>query len=184
MINSNPNRYVVIDVETTGLSPSRGDRIIEVGALALEGVACAGEFHSLVNPGRRISSGARKINGITDAMLNSAPIPGDVFPALHQFIRDATLVAHNAQFDLGFLRNEFIRLRLDLPNRYRCTYKMSRRLYPHLRNHRLDTVYRHLFGAVNKNIKRHRALDDARLTARIWLRMTRYKQLEPNYFRV
>jgi DNA polymerase-3 subunit epsilon len=167
-----PSRYVVIDVETTGLSPSRGDRIIEVGALALEGGAYAGEFNSLVDAGRRISPGARKINGISDAMLKGAPGPSDVFPALHQFIEGATLVAHNAQFDLGFLRNEFKRLGLDLPNRYRCTYKMSRRLYPQLRNHQLDTVYRHLFGGMDNNTKRHRALDDARLTFKVWLRMT------------
>jgi DNA polymerase-3 subunit epsilon len=162
----------VIDVETTGLFPERGDRIVEVGALALAGEIYTGEFYSLINPGRPVSAPALKINGITDAMLKGKPGPGDIFPALHRFIKSATLVAHNARFDMGFLRNEFKNIGLDFPNRCRCTCKLSRRLYPHLPNHKLDTVYRHLFGGVEKTIERHRALDDARLTARLWLRMT------------
>jgi DNA polymerase-3 subunit epsilon len=163
--------YVAIDVETTGLSPNRGDRIIEVGALALQGDAVTGELCTLVNTGRRNSPGARKINGITRAMLKDSPAPADVFPALHRFIKGAILVAHNARFDLTFLWHEFKRLSLSLPNRHRCTFKLSRKLYPFLPNHQLDTVYQHLFGANDKTIQRHRARDDAWMTARIWQRM-------------
>jgi DNA polymerase III epsilon subunit-like protein len=78
--------YVAIDVETTGLSPNRGDRIIEVGALALQGDAVADEFCTLVNAGRRISPHAQKINGISHAMLKDSPAPADVFPAHQRFI--------------------------------------------------------------------------------------------------
>ena len=128
MLNTDPNRYVVIDVATTRRSPNRGDRIIKVGALALEGAAYAGEFHRLVDAGRRISLGAREVNGITDAMLEDAPMPDEVFPALHRFIKGAILVAHNARFDMAFLLNEFKRLGIAFPNRHRRTCELSCKL--------------------------------------------------------
>src|SRR3990170_3406395 len=104
------------------------------------------EFSTLIQAPVEIPFYASQINGITDEMLIGQPTPAEVFPALDAFIRDSILVAHNAQFDLGFLRYEFERLRISLPNRHICTLEMSRNRFPHLRNHKLETVYRHLIG--------------------------------------
>ncbi len=170
-IKSNRRRYVVLDVETTGFSPRRGDRIIEIGAVTLEGETVTNEFTSLINAGRPIPRTATKVHGIIRKMLADRPQPEEVFPAFARLIRNTTLIAHNAQFDLNFLRAEFRRLGLRLPNRHRCTLNLSRRLYPNLPNHKLGTICRHLFDDIDDTAVRHRALDDARLTARLWRRM-------------
>ena len=164
-------RYVVFDVETTGLSPVYGDRVIEIGAIAVEKKQIAGEFHSLVNVGKRIPFPAHQIHGITNDMLTGQPLPEEAFPRFHAFVGDGILVAHNARFDVGFLKYEFSRLGLGLSNKYLCTLEMSRRRFPRLRNHKLETVYRHLFREPIGAIQQHRALDDARMVARVWMEM-------------
>jgi DNA polymerase III subunit epsilon len=166
-------RYVIIDVETTGLRPGRGGRVIEVGAVAVESQEVVGEFHSLVRVNRSVPLQARRIHGISDAMLMGQPTAEEVFPRLRSFAGDAVFVAHNAVFDIRFLRHEFGRLGLDLPNRCLCTLEMSRRLFPQLRDHKLETVYRHLFRASSGVIQQHRALDDARMVAKVWMEMMR-----------
>ena len=161
----------MIDVETTGLSTSRGDRIIEIGAATIEQDQIKDEFHSLINIGKRIPLAARLIHGITNKMLTGQPKPEDVFPLFNEFIQDSVLVAHNARFDIGFLMQEFGRLGLVLGNKYRCTLEMSRARYPRLPNHRLETVYRHLCGKSNGESQAHRALGDAKMVAEIWMKM-------------
>lgn len=164
-------RFIVVDVETTGLSPSRGDRIIEIGAVALEEERVGDEFHSLIHVKKRIPLVAQQIHGITDEMLTGKPKADEVMPSFRKFIKDSALVAHNASFDMGFISHEFLRLGMGLSNPYHCTLELSRSLYPRLRNHKLETVYRHLFGRIPEQTMRHRALDDARLVVRIWLEM-------------
>lgn len=182
-------RYVAIDVETTGLYPGKGDRVIEVGAVALERGELMAEFTALIKVSRAIPANASRIHGITDSMLIGQPMPEEAFPALAAFIRDSTLVAHNAIFDMGFIRHEFERLKLRLTNRHICTLKMSRKLFPDLQNHKLETVHRHLIemngnNGINGDMMRepegsapcprkqtHRALDDARMVAAIWIAM-------------
>jgi len=83
------------------------------------------------------------------------------------------LVAHNAKFDVKFLRYELSRLGRRLSNRSICTLKLSKKRFPELPNHTLGTVARHVLGEVPPDLQRHRALDDARLTARVWLAMAR-----------
>lgn len=166
-----PGRHVVFDVETTGLYPHRGHRIIEIGALGIEGGQAISEFHSLVNIGKRIPLSVQRIHGITNEMLADQPSSAEVMSEFKKFIRSNTLVAHNAKFDMGFISREFLRLGMGLSNPYHCTLELSRSLYPRLRNHKLETVYRHLFGKLPEQIMRHRALDDARLVARIWQEM-------------
>ena len=167
-------RYVVLDVETTGLSPWRGDRVIEIGAVALEGGSVMAEFSTLIQVPVEVPFYASQINGITDEMLIGQPTPEEVFPAFDAFIRDSTLVAHNAPFDLGFLRREYKLLGTELHHRHICTLELSRSRLPHLRNHKLETVYRYLFKDAAAGIQAHRALDDARMVARIWLAMEDY----------
>jgi DNA polymerase-3 subunit epsilon len=165
------NRHVVVDVETTGLSAADGDRVIEIGAVNIQDREIVSEFATLIDPGVFIPWGVQRIHGITDEMLIGQPTPEQVIPLFNEFIRESVLVAHNAPFDLRFLRSEFARLRMRLPHRHICTLEMSRRRFPRLRDHKLETVYRHLLGDTAESGRRHRALDDARMTARIWLKM-------------
>ena len=160
---------VVVDVETTGLSAQRGHRIIEVGAVLLERGEIAAEFGSFIDPGRPVSPQAQQVHGISDEMLRGQPPLEEVMQDFRGFIGGYALVAHNAPFDLGFLRTEFARLGFGLVNRCHCTLQLSRRALPSLPNHRLETVARHLFGGLPADGQLHRALADARLTARVWL---------------
>jgi DNA polymerase-3 subunit epsilon len=161
-------RWVVVDLETTGFSPGR-DRVIEIGAVAGAGDRILDEFHSLIDPGRPVPWPAQRVHGISDAMLRGQPQPEEVLPRFFHFLGQSPLVAHNAPFDLGFLRSEFARLGFGLANRSHCTLQLSRRSLPSLPNHRLETVARHLFGRLDDGERLHRALADARLTARVWL---------------
>lgn len=162
-------RFIVFDLETTGFSAPRGDRIIEIGAVAVENGAPAAEFHALIDPGRPIPRAARRVHGITDAMVRGLPRFEAILPRFHAFIGQSALVAHNAPFDLTFLRHEFGRCGLGLPNFHHCTLQLCRRCLPQLPNHRLETVAEHLFGKADPRIALHRALADARLTAKVWV---------------
>lgn len=164
-------RYVAVDVETTGLLPRRGDRVIEIGAVSVQNQSIVEEFHSLIYTGKRIPLAARQIHGITNEILVGKPKPEEVFPRFRAFIGDNVLVAHNAEFDVGFLRHEFDRLGFGFNNRYVCTLEMSRACFPRLRDHKLQTVYRHLFKEPMGAIQQHRALDDARMVARLWVEL-------------
>lgn len=166
-------RFVAVDVETTGLSAKRGDRIIEIGAVAVEGMNLCEEFHCLINVKERIHWAAQQVHGITEEMLIGKPLAEAVMPEFMKFIADSALVAHNARFDMGFINNELLRLGMELTNPCHCTLKLSRSRYPKLLNHRLETVYRHLCGRIPGGAKRHRALDDARLVAKMWAEMMR-----------
>jgi DNA polymerase-3 subunit epsilon len=147
-------RYVALDVETTGFSPQNGDRVIEIGAVAIKDGCIAAEFSSLIDAGKRIPWQVQQVHGITNEMLSGEPRPDEVF-------------------DIGFLRHEFALLGMSLNNRSLCTLKMSRKLYPHLPNHKLETVSRYLFRESCEQMQMHRALDDAKLAAMIWLEMER-----------
>ncbi len=164
---------IVFDTETTGLSPRNGDRIIEIGAVKLENGVVVDEFQSLINPGRSIPYQAQAVHGISQAMLHDQPLPAEVFPEFYDFICSATLVAHNAPFDQRFLTAELNLLGLRTPNKIECTMKLSRRYLSQLPNHRLYTVYRHLGGVEDSSMKRHRALDDARMAAFVWLELNK-----------
>lgn len=167
------SRFIALDVETTGLSPRNSHRIIEIGAVSIDSGRITEEFESLVSVERQISPEVQRIHGISNEMLLNQPKFEEIFPQLQAFLKDSIIVAHNARFDLGFLRHEFGRLSHPLKNRSVCTLQMSRRMYPHLSNHKLDTVYRHLFGEIRTDIRWHRALDDARMAARIWMVMVK-----------
>jgi DNA polymerase III subunit epsilon len=166
-------RKVVVDVETTGFSALRGGRVIEIGAVAIESGRIVGELGTLIDTGAEISYGAFRVHGISEAMLRGKPGPEDVWPQVREFIGDADLVAHNSPFDSAFVRHELALLGHGLANHWHCTVRLARKRLPHLPNHRLDTVYRHLFGDFPPGAARHRALDDARHTAQIWLELTK-----------
>jgi len=164
-------RQIVIDVETTGLSVQRGGRVIEVGAVAIEHGVITAEFDTLINTGAEISYAAYRVHGISEQMLAGKPAPADVWTSFHSFVADGSLIAHNAPFDSAFVRHELGRVDITLQNQWQCTVRLARRRLPNLPNHRLDTVYRHLFGNIPEGVARHRALDDARMAARIWVEL-------------
>jgi len=113
--------YVVFDIETTGLYPKKGDCVIKIGAVAVKDGLMVEEFHSLINAPRKISRGAQKVHGITNEMLTREPSPKHVFPKFQAFMNGSVLVAHNARFDMSFLKAEFHRLGLGLSDRYQYT---------------------------------------------------------------
>lgn len=160
---------IAVDTETTGLSPLLGHRIIEIGAVRMENRMISESFHSLINCGRPISKVAERVHFITDDMLSGQPPPESVFKEFRSFIGNSLLVAHNARFDRSFLSYEFSRLGWRFQNRMMCTLKMSRRLLPDLPDYRLEAVAKHLLGSSAEDIILHRALEDAKLVARIWL---------------
>lgn len=165
-------RMIVVDVETSGLAIRQGGRVIEVGAVAIENNMITQEFESLIDSGAEISYGAYRVHGISPEMLRGQPQPDEVWGSFHAFAGAADFVAHNAPFDSSFIRHESTSLGIDLPNRWHCTLRLARQKLPQLANHKLDTVYRYLFGGLPESVRRHRALDDARMAARIWLELT------------
>jgi len=174
--NTGSIEAVAIDVETTGLSPACGHRVIEIAAVRVSGKGLGEAYHSLIDCGRKISPNARKVHGITDAMLRGQPLPELAFDNFRQFVGNSDLVAHNAAFDGAFLRHEFGRLGWQFNNRMHCTLAMSRRHFSDLADHRLETVLRHLFPGEGETLRPHRALDDARAAGRIWLAIQKHRE--------
>lgn len=162
--------YVIFDVETTGLSPLNGDKIIEIAAIRLKENKIVETFESLINPGRGIPIEAQRVHGITPELVMNAPTAEEVLPQMISFIGGACLVGHNIKFDLDFLCYELSlagrRLRDETPAL--DTLKMSKKLMAHLRTHRLSHLA-HSFGIkVNET---HRALADVQLTVAVLQRL-------------
>lgn len=163
-MNHSCDRVVILDFETTGLSGS-SDRIIEVGAVAYDSGRLSGEFAQLLNPGLSLSHTTTSITGITDEMLEGKPRPEEIMTSLKNFIGDRIVIAHNANFDQKFLISEMARVGLKVDNPFLCTIRLARRLLPGHRSYSLS----HLKLALGIHVQQsHRALDDARATARVW----------------
>lgn len=154
--------FVVLDLETTGLSPER-DRITEVGAVKVRGGEVLGELRSFVHPGRPIPPAVTAVTGITDPMVADAPTAEVILPTVRRFIGDAVLVAHNARFDLSFLRAALARAGLGgFDPMVVDTARLARRLVrDEVRDLRLATLARF---AKSRHDPAHRALADARAT--------------------
>lgn len=162
---------VFIDVETTGFDYRKGSRIIEIGAVKMKENQIMSEYQSLIYVDVPIPRHVSSVHGITNEMLSNQPRPEVVFPEVKDFIAGSRLISHNAKFDIGFLRSEFNRLKLSFTNQIFCTLEISRRRYPRLPNYKLETIYRCMVGPVPADIQRHRALDDARMVAAVWMAM-------------
>jgi DNA polymerase-3 subunit epsilon len=165
------NRVVVVDVETSGLSVKNGGRVIEIGAVAVEDGSIAAEFGTLIDVDVNIHYGAQRVHGISRGMLRGRPAPRHVWPDLVEFVGCSPLVAHNSPFDSSFIHYELSLLGLCLLNPWHCTVRLSRHKLPSLANHKLETVARHLLGPISADCRLHRALDDARLTAQVWMEL-------------
>lgn len=162
----------IFDVETTGLDPLRGHRIIEIAGVRLENgiILRDSAFVTFVNPEREIPWEARQVNKINDEEVKAAPTIDLVLPQFLEFAKGSTLVAHNAQFDMGFLEAEkqYCWGYTDLPECL-CTLALSRNLYPSDFRHSLDVLIKR-FNLVMP-VERHRALADVILTAQALQRM-------------
>ena len=160
-------RTTIIDFETTGLSPHCGDRIIEVGAVTVEGGKIVARFQSLMNPGVRVSSFIENYTGITNQMLSGAPTIAEVMPQLIEFLGHHPLVAHNAGFDKRFLDAECARIGHRRRQEMACSMLLSRRVYPDAPNHTLAGLVH--YKRLPTDGVHHRALADAEMTAHLWL---------------
>lgn len=159
--------YVILDIETTGLEPIQHE-ITEIGALKIKGKEVQGMFSTLIRPNHPISAEITRLTGIDNEMVKDSPIAREVLPKFFDFVNSSILVAHNADFDISFIKHHLKQLTdRDLNNEVVCTVKIARFLLPDLRNHKLHTVASH-FGFKVEN--RHRAMGDAELTYQIWLK--------------
>ncbi|MDX1661021.1 MAG: 3'-5' exonuclease [Gemmatimonadota bacterium] len=160
--------FVVVDVETTGGRPP-GDRIIEIAAVRVRGRRIEGEWSTLVDPGRSIPWFIQRLTGIDGRMTVAAPPFEAVIDPFLEILGGGPFVAHNAAFDWRFVNAELLRSRgARLTNAKMCTVRLARRLLPDVRRRNLDALA-HLFGIEVEG--RHRALGDARATARILQRL-------------
>ncbi len=167
----NANTVIVLDFETTGMSPDRGDRAIEIGAIKLEAGEVIERFQGLMNPGMRVNGFIEDFTGITNAMLVDAPACEVVMAEFADFIADHDLVAHNASFDRRFLDAELARIGCNYRGEFACSMLAARRVYPHAPNHKLGTLVE--YNGITNNGTFHRALADAEMTAGLWLGMLR-----------
>lgn len=160
---------VILDFETTGLSPGVGDRAIEIGAVKIEHGQVTGRFQELMNPGQRINGFIESYTGITNAMLADARSCSQVMRDFADFIGGYNLVAHNASFDKRFLDAEFARISIEYSGQFACSMLAARRLCQQAPNHQLGTLVAYLNIPIEGTF--HRALCDSEMTTKIWLSM-------------
>ncbi len=157
--------FAFLDVETTGLDSNSGDKICEVAVIKTIGGQIVDEFVTLINPGRNIPERAVSIHGITQTMVDRAPLFRDIADDLLDFLNDTVIVAHNARFDLEFLRSELRNVNLSLPeNNVIDTLGIARRYYTFPSNS-LGEIARHIGLPIDKQ---HRALADVTTTKDIF----------------
>jgi DNA polymerase-3 subunit epsilon len=169
-------RQIILDTETTGLEPSEGHRIIEIGCVELVSRRRTPHtFHYFLNPDREIDEGAMAVHGITRERLAGSPRFADIAQELIDFVRDTEVIIHNAPFDVGFIDAELARLgaawgRFAEHCRITDTLPLARQLHPGQRNS-LDALCKR-YNVDNSARELHGALLDAEILADVYLKMT------------
>ncbi|HHJ19537.1 MAG TPA: DNA polymerase III subunit epsilon [Gammaproteobacteria bacterium] len=169
-------RQVVLDTETTGLEPSEGHRIIEIGCVEVIDRRITGShYHQYIQPDREVDQGAFEVHGISNDFLSDKPRMAEVAEPFLEYIRGAELVIHNAAFDVGFINHEFSMLGPVWGSiAEHCTVldslDMARRMHPGQRNS-LDALCKR-YGIDNSQRDLHGALLDAQILAEVYLMMT------------
>ena len=159
--------FVAFDLETTGLD-KREDQIIEIGAVLMKGGEVLDTFSTFADPGHMLGAKTVSLTGITDDMVSGAPRPDDAVSAFLDWAGDRPLVAHNAEFDVGFVKESCRRTGRECRPLWLDTLILAQYLCPELTNHRLDTVASHLsLPAFNH----HRAFDDAETAGLIFAKL-------------
>ena len=161
-----PSKMVLLDCETTGGNATR-NRIIEIGLLIIEEGKLIKRWQSFVDPQTTLPPFIQKITGINPGMLIGAPIFSDIADELLQYLDGRTLVAHNARFDYGFIKNEFARMDVKFSTKPLCSVKFSRALFPQFNRHGLSHIIKR-FELTIEN--RHRAMDDAEMIYQFFLK--------------
>ena len=151
------DEYVAFDIETTGLQ-QKHDAITEIGAVVIRNGEITNRFQTFVNPNRHLTPEIISLTGITDAMLKDAPQLKEAIPAFLDFVAGRPLVAHNAEFDIGFIREGCRKLGIDFAPTYVDTLILAQNLLPELGKYKLDIVAEHLQLPA---FQHHRASDDA-----------------------
>ena len=170
-------REIVFDTETTGLDPSTGDRLVEIGCIELVNRFPTGNtFHRYLYPERDMPEGAFKVHGLSIDFLKDKPLFAAIVEELVEFLGDSPLIAHNAMFDLGFLNAEMRRAGQELVARERLvdTLMMARRKHPGGSNKLDDLCVR--YKVDNSKRTKHGALLDAELLAEVYIEMTGSRQ--------
>jgi DNA polymerase III subunit epsilon len=178
-------RQIILDTETTGLEPSQGHRIIEIGAVEMLNRRLTGNrFHQYLNPEREIDAGAIEVHGITNEMLTDKPKFADIAADFLAFVQGAELVIHNAPFDTGFINSEFRLLGEAAPAvsiegvcTVLDTLKLARKMRPGQKND-LDSLCRH-YSIDNSQRSLHGALLDAEILAQT-VSAHAIRRLDPN----
>ena len=175
------SRQIVLDTETTGLEPSQGHRIIEIGCVELIDRKLTGNtFHQYINPeSKKVDQGAFEVHGISNEFLEDKPFFADIYEEFLTFVKGTQLIIHNAPFDVGFLNNEIVLLEKKLgqsikPIDQHCqivdSLKLARDMHPGQKNN-LDALCRRYF-IDNSNRQLHGALLDSEILADVYLAMT------------
>ncbi|MGT2614528.1 PolC-type DNA polymerase III [Clostridium perfringens] len=157
------DEYVVFDIETTGFS-SKNDKVIEIGAVKLKDGEIVDSFSTFVDPKVNIPYKITELTSITQNMVNGQPTIDEVLPKFMEFAGDSVLVAHNAAFDVGFIKKNLMDMGKTLKNPVMDTVPLARYLYPDLKKVKLNLVAKHLGISLENH---HRAVDDAKATAEI-----------------
>lgn len=165
-------REIVLDTETTGFDPKTGDRLIEVGCIEIMDLLPTGRtFHRLVNPERLIPADAIRVHGITDDKVRDAPKFAEIVVDLMDFIGEAPVIAHNAQFDRNFIDHECGRCGHGLlpETRWIDTLQLAQKRFPGMANSLDALCKRYKISLVDRAL--HGALIDARLLAEVYLEL-------------
>ena len=170
-------REIVLDTATTGLSPVTGDRIVEIGCVELVNHIPTGKhFHRYLNPEREMPEDAYRVHGLSDEFLRDKPLFAEIAEEFLGFVGDATLIIHNAPFDMGFLNAELERVRFaSLSNEVIDTVMLARQVHPGARVS-LDALCKH-YGIDNSRRTLHGALLDSEILAEVYLELIGGRQV-------
>ena len=159
-----PNNYVVFDIETTGLDPEF-DEIIEIGAVKIKDGIKIDTFNSLRKPEYEIAEFITELTGITNEMVENAPSIDEVLPKFMDFINDYIIIGHNVNFDINFIYDNLEELNIPpITNDFVDTLRISRRLIPELKHHKLSDLANYFNIDTNGS---HRALKDVEITSEV-----------------
>lgn len=158
--------FVVFDLETTGFS-NKNDKITEIGAVKVKNFEIVDRFNELINPEKDISYKVQELTGITNDLIKDKPTIEEILPRFMEFVGDSVLVAHNAEFDIGFINQKCKEMNIEFKNKSVDTLMLARILLPHLKRFKLNNLTKELGVPLHNH---HRAVDDAAATAQIFIK--------------
>ena len=169
--------FVVVDIETTGLSYLGGDKITEIGAVKIVDGKIVDKFQTLINPERRISEEITKLTGISEDMVKDMPTFDKIIPDFFKYAAGSIIVGHNLDFDYKFIKFYAKEQGYTFKNEGIDTLPFAREVVPRLKNYKLNTVCDHF----SIGFLHHRALSDAHATAKLFLELVGIKKELPKF---